>query len=198
MCIRDRDINAPRTELQIQNFVRWAGRNPVSTTEAVAFSIPTSGGACPGGVPLQCFTMATPTGAPAFPTAGQTFAIIIPGMIAAPITNLGSRVINAGIANFFRPSAPNYFLAQALSGGLVTPAVLNSALPGTLRTAGTVSPFGSINAQTSDGNSSYNALNADLKKRFSNHYQLLASYTLSLIHISEPTRQAEISYAVFC
>ncbi|HEU5132560.1 MAG TPA: TonB-dependent receptor, partial [Pyrinomonadaceae bacterium] len=26
------DINAPRTELQIQNFVRWAGRNPVSTT----------------------------------------------------------------------------------------------------------------------------------------------------------------------
>lgn len=173
------DINAPRTELQIQNFVRWAGRNPVSTTEAIAFSIPTSGAACPGGVPLQCFTMTTPTGAPAFPTAGQTFAIIVPGMIAAPITNLGSRVINAGIANFFRPSAPNYFLAQALSGGLVTPTVLNSALPGTLRTPGTVSPFGSINAQTSDGNSSYNALNVDLKKRFSHNFQFLASYTWS-------------------
>ncbi|HEX6044545.1 MAG TPA: TonB-dependent receptor [Pyrinomonadaceae bacterium] len=173
------DINAPRTELQIQNFARWAGRNPVSTTEALAFSIPTSGVACPGGVPLQCFTMTTPTGAPAFPTAGQTFAIIVPGMIAAPITNLGSRIINAGIANFFRPSAPNYFLAQALSGGLVTPAVLNSVLPGTLRTPGTVSPFGSINAQTSDGNSSYNALNADLKKRFSNNFQFLASYTWS-------------------
>ena len=26
----------------------------------------------------------------------------------------------------------------------------------------------------------------------------LANYYLSLIHISEPTRQAEISYAVFC
>ncbi|HEX2271098.1 MAG TPA: TonB-dependent receptor [Pyrinomonadaceae bacterium] len=173
------DINAPRTELQIQNFVRWAGRNPVSTTEAIAFSIPTSGAPCPGGVPLQCFTMATPTGAPAFPTAGQTFAIIIPGMIAAPLTNLGSRVINAGIANFFRPSAPNYFLAQALSGGLVTPAVLNSQLGGTLRSPGVVSPFGSINAQTSDGNSSYNALNAELKKRFSNNFQFLASYTWS-------------------
>lgn len=173
------DINAPRTELQIQNFVRWSGRNPVSTTEAVAFSIPTAGAPCPGGVPLQCFTMTTPTGAPAFPTAGQTFAIIVPGMIAAPLTNLGSRVINAGIANFFRPSAPNYFLAQALSGGLVTPAVLNSALAGTLRTPGTVSPFGSINAQTSDGNSSYNALNADLRKRFSNNFQFLASYTWS-------------------
>lgn len=173
------DINAPRTELQIQNFVRWAGRNPVSTTEAIAFSIPTSGAPCPGGVPLQCFTMTTPVGAPAFATNGQTFAIIIPGMIAAPLTNLGSRVINAGIANFFRPSAPNYFLAQALSGGLVTPAVLNSALGGTLRTPGTVSPFGSINAQSSDGNSEYNALNAELKKRFSNNFQFLASYTWS-------------------
>jgi hypothetical protein len=173
------DINAPRTELQIQNFVRWAGRNPVSTTEAVAFSIPTSGGACPGGVPLQCFTMTTPTGSPAFPTAGQTFAILIPGMVAAPLANLGSRIVNAGIANFFRPSAPNYFLAQALSGGLVTPAILNSALAGSLRTPGVVSPFGSINAQTSDGNSSYNALNIDLKKRYSRNFQFLASYTWS-------------------
>src|SRR4029079_8896083 len=84
-------VNAPRTDLQIQNFVRWAGRNPVSTTESIAFSIPTSGAPCPGCVPLQCFTMTTPTGAPTFGTAGQTFAILIPGMIAAPLTNLGSR-----------------------------------------------------------------------------------------------------------
>jgi hypothetical protein len=173
------DINAPRTDLQIQNFFRLAGRNPVSTTEAVAFSIPTSGAPCPFGVPLQCFTLATPTGAPAFPNAGQTFAIIIPGMITAPLSNLGNRIVNAGIANFFRPNAPNYFLAQALSGGLVTPAVLNGALAGSLRTPGTISPFGSINAQTSDGNSSYNALNIDLKKRFSHHFQFLASYTWS-------------------
>ena len=173
------DVNAPRTDLQIQNFRRLTGRNPVTTTEAVAFSIPASGTPCPFGVPLQCFTLATPTGAAAFPNAGQTFAIIIPGMITAPITNLGSRIVNAGVANFFRPSAPNYFLAQALTGGLVTPAVLNSALAGSLRTPGTLSPFGSINAQTSDGNSLYNALNVDLKKRFSNHFQFLASYTWS-------------------
>ena len=173
------DINAPRTDLQIQNFFRLAGRNPVSTTEPLAFSIPTSGAPCPGGVPLQCFTLATPTGAPAYPNAGQTFAIIVPGMITAPLTNLGSRVVNAGVANFFRPSAPNYFLAQALSGGLVSPAVLNGALVGSLRTPGTISPFGSINAQTSDGNSVYNALNIDLKKRFSKHFQFLASYTWS-------------------
>ena len=173
------DINAPRTDLQIQNFFRLAGRNPISTTEAVAFSIPTSGAPCPFGIPLQCFTLAAPTGAPAYPNAGQTFAIIIPGMITAPLTNLGSRIVNAGIANFFRPNAPNYFLAQALSGGLVTPAVLNGALAGTLRTPGVVSPFGSINAQTSDGNSLYNALNVDVKKRFSRNFQFLASYTWS-------------------
>ena len=173
------DINAPRTDLQIQNFFRFAGRNPVTTTEAVALSIPTTGTPCPGGVPLLCFTMTTPTGAVPFPTAGTTFAIIIPGMIAAPLTNLGSRIVNPGVANFFRPSAPNYFLAQALSGGLVSPAVLNGALVGSLRTPGVISPFGSINAQTSDGNSSYNALNVDLKKRFSSHFQFLASYTWS-------------------
>jgi hypothetical protein len=173
------DVNAPRTDLQIANFFRLAGRNPVNTTEPLAFSIPTSGTACPGGVPLQCFTLATPAGAPAYPNAGQTFAIIIPGMITAPLTNLGSRIVNAGIANFFRPNAPNYFLAQALSGGAVTPAVLNSQLTGSLRTPGVVSPFGSVNAQTSDGDSGYHALNADLKKRFSHHFQFLASYTWS-------------------
>ena len=100
-------------------------------------------------------------------------------MVAAPLANLGSRIVNAAVANFFRPSAPNYFLAQALSGGLVSPAVLNGALAGSLRTPGTISPFGSINAQTSDGNSLYNALNVDVKKRFSNNFQFLASYTWS-------------------
>lgn len=173
------DVNAPRTELQIANFARLAGRNPANTTEAVAFSIPTTGAACPGGIPLQCFTLATPAGAPAYPNAGQTFAIIIPGMITAPIANLGSRIVNAGVANFFRPNAPNYFLAQALSGGLVTPAVLNAQLVGSLRTPGAISPFGSVNAQTSDGDSNYNALNVDLKKRFSSNFQFLASYTWS-------------------
>ena len=173
------DVNAPRTDLQIQNFARWSGRNPVTTTEPLAFSIPSTGTPCPGGVPLLCFTQATPPGAPTYTTANQTFALIIPGMIAAPLTNLGSRVINAAVANFFRPNAPNYFLAQALTGGAVTPAVLNSQLPGTLRTSGVITPFSSVNAQSSDGNSKYNALNVDLKKRFSMNFQFLASYTWS-------------------
>src|SRR5207253_6324902 len=69
----------------------------------------------------------------------------------------------------------------ALTGGAVTPAVLNGALAasGTLRTPGVLTPFGSVNAQSSDGNSKYNALNVDLKRRFANNFQFLASYTWS-------------------
>ncbi|MGZ8843472.1 MAG: TonB-dependent receptor domain-containing protein, partial [Pyrinomonadaceae bacterium] len=145
------DINAPRTDLQIENFRRCMNRLPISTTEALTVS-PT---ACVG-------IVAQP----------------IPGLIS--ITTRGG-VIAPAAANFFRPSAPNYFLVQALTGGVVTPAVLNGALAasGTLRTPGVVSPFGSINAQTSDGNSTYHAMNLDLKKRFSKNFQFLASYTWS-------------------
>ncbi|MEK7723054.1 MAG: hypothetical protein AAB336_01780, partial [Acidobacteriota bacterium] len=78
-----------------------------------------------------------------------------------------------------RPSAPNYFLAQALSGGAVTKAVLDSVLVGSLRNPGVISPFGSVNAQLSDGNSNYNALKLDLTRRYANNFTFLASYTWS-------------------
>jgi Carboxypeptidase regulatory-like domain len=154
------DINAPRTELQIQNFARFANRNPLNTTEAVgSISIPST---APGSVFTNSF--------------GVTCGVVIPGMIAQCPTG---RVIVPAIANFFRPNAPNYFLAQALSAGGVTKAVLDSQLAGTLRTPGVISPFGSVNAQTSDGNSNYNALNVELKKRFAHSFQFLGSYTWS-------------------
>jgi len=168
------DVNAPRTDLQIQNFQRFAGFAPRNTTEAINFSIPTAGNAaatpCPPGLPVgSCFDSAP----------GRRMFIIIPGMIAAPVTDLTSRTIVPAIANFFRPSAPNYFLAAAVSGGAVSKAVLDSQLAGTLRSPGVISPFGSINAQTSDGNSVYHALNIEIKKRFTNSFQFLASYTWS-------------------
>ncbi|HWN08700.1 MAG TPA: TonB-dependent receptor [Pyrinomonadaceae bacterium] len=150
------DVNAPRTDLQIQNFQRFfGGALPGNTTAAVAFSIPTT---APGSA------------------AGVGCAVVIPGMVAqCP----GGRVVAPAIANFFRPNAPNYFLAQALSGGAVTKAVLDSQLAGSLRSPGAISPFGSVNAQTSDGNSTYHALNVDLKRRFANNFQFLTSYTWS-------------------
>src|SRR5256714_94486 len=152
------DINAPRTDLQIANFVRWANRNPVNSTEAIAFSIPTT-------APGSTFTN---------PISGETFAVVLPGFIAQ---GPRGRVIQAAAANFFRPNAPNYFLVQALTG--LPPATFNALLAGTLRTPGVVSPFGSINAQGPDGNSIYNARNLGLKERISHNFQFLASYTWS-------------------
>ncbi len=166
------DVNAPRTELQITNFQRYANRNPANTTEVALVS-----GACPGST---CFFGSNLAPGTAFANPllpGDTLVVIIPGMIVLSPTR--GRIIAPAIANFFRPNAPNYFLAQAASNGLITPAVLNSQLGGTLRTPGVISPFGSVNAQTSDGNSNYNALNVDLKKRLSSHFQFLASYTWS-------------------
>lgn len=166
------DVNAPRTDLQIANFARYANRNPTNTTEVFLVS-----GTCPGPTCFFPTTLApgTPFANPLLP--GDNLVVIVPGMIVLSPTR--GRIISPAIANFFRPNAPNYFLAQAASGGLVTPAVLNSQLAGTLRTPGVISPFGSVNAQTSDGNSLYNALSAELKKRFSNNFQFLASYTWS-------------------
>jgi hypothetical protein len=165
---RPTDLNTPNTALQIQNFQRFAGRLPFSTTEAVAaISIPS-------GTSNQGVTI-TP-GTPFVNSFGVTCAVVIPGMIAqCP----NGRVISPAIANFFRPNAPNYFLAQALSGGAVTKAVLDSQLGGSLRAPGLISPFGSVNAQLSDGTSSYNAMNVELKRRFANNLTFLASYTWS-------------------
>ncbi|MGB5012997.1 MAG: carboxypeptidase regulatory-like domain-containing protein [Pyrinomonadaceae bacterium] len=150
------DLNTPNSALQIQNFQRFfGGALPTTTQAAVAFSIAST---APG----------TATGVGCF--------VVIPGMVAqCP----NGRVVAPAIANFFRPNAPNYFLAQALSGGLVTKAVLDSQLGGSLRTPGTLTPFGSVNAQVSDGSSNYNAMNVELKRRFANNLTFLASYTWS-------------------
>ena len=152
------DVNAPRTDLLIQNFARFAGRNPASNAEALFFSIPL---ACPG------------AGCP------PGFVVVIPGVLGR--NALGQGVVSPVIANFFRPSAPNYFLLRAATGGAVSQATFNALLVANnaLRTAGPISPFGDVSAQLSDGNSNYNAMNLEIRKRFSDHFQFLASYTWS-------------------
>ena len=152
------DVNAPDNSLLIQNFKNFTGgAPPVNSTQALAFSIPLALPAC-----------ATPT---------QANCARIPGMVMQGPT--GAVVVNPFVANVFRPNGPNYFLAKALSGGLVTKAVLDAALQGSVRTPGVISPFGSVNEQMSNGTSNYDALNVDVKKRFSHNFQALLSYTWS-------------------
>lgn len=152
------DVNVPNTDLLIQNFARFAGRNPASNSEALFFSIPL---ACPG---VGC-----PPG----------FVVVIPGILGR--NGLGQGVVSPVVANFFRPSAPNYFLLRALTGGAVSQTTFNALLAAnnSLRTPGPISPFGDVSAQLSDGNSNYNAMNLELKKRFSSNFQFQASYTWS-------------------
>jgi len=152
------DINPPRTDLLIENFRRFAGVPPPASSSAEFFSIPL---ACPG------------AGCP------PGFVVVIPGIVG--INALGQGVVSPIVANYFRPNGPNYFFAASVSGGLVTKAVLDAALAGanTLRTPGLLSPFGEVDAQLSDGNSNYNALNVELKRRLAKNFQFLASYTWS-------------------
>jgi hypothetical protein len=150
------DINAPQTDLLTENFRRFAFRAPASNSEALFFTLPT---ACPG------------AGCP------PGFTVIIPGLVGR--NALGQGVVNPIAANFFRPNAPNYFFVSAITAGAVNKAAFDAALAAanTLRTPGAISPFGDVSAQLSDGNSNYNAMNLELKKRFSNNFQFLASYT---------------------
>ncbi|HKO42849.1 MAG TPA: TonB-dependent receptor [Pyrinomonadaceae bacterium] len=159
------DINAPQSDLISENFRRFAANNPVLC--------PTG---CPNGRP--------PTGLAEavlfpIPTASNAlYTVRIPGLVAVNNTN-GQVIVSPLAANFFRPNAPNYFFVVAATGGAVSPAAFNAAIAGSVRTPGAITPFGDVSAQLSDGNSNYNAMNLELKRRFSRNWQFLASYTWS-------------------
>jgi hypothetical protein len=144
------DINSTNQANLIENFRRFANRAPTSTTEAYLFSVPT--------------------------TSSATYTVIIPGLVARSNFPGGGVFVNTLAANFFRPSAPNYFF---LASNGVSKALFDGAIVGSVRTPGLVSPLGEVDAQLSDGNSNYNALNLEVKKRFSRNMQFLASYTWS-------------------
>ncbi|HET6891746.1 MAG TPA: TonB-dependent receptor, partial [Pyrinomonadaceae bacterium] len=145
------NLNQPNNTALIENFRRCNGSLPTTTTAVLTLS------------PAAC---------------SNIVAQPIPGLVV--VTTRGG-VVQPFVANLFRPSGPNYFFTQAVSGGVVTPAVLNAAIvgAGTLARPGLISTFGDINAQVSDGNSVYHAGNFELKRRFANNFQFLASYTWS-------------------
>jgi hypothetical protein len=111
-------------------------------------------------------------------TCSNIVAQPIPGLVA--VTTRGT-VVQPFAANLFRASGPNYFFTQAITGGAVTPAVFNGVLTatGALAHPGFVTTFGDVNAQVSDGNSVYHAGTFELRRRFANNHQFLASYTWS-------------------
>ena len=101
--------------------------------------------------------------------------------------------VDPALMNFFRPSGLNPSIAAGmyLSGGANCVAqgmAVLSTLPGfntacnpappTFSYSGCI-PFGDMDANYSNGSSVYHGFSANLRKRFNNHYEFLASYTWS-------------------
>lgn len=103
------------------------------------------------------------------------------------VSPTGQPFVAAPLVNFFRPSGLNPSLAQAyhdcvpLANSVLQAAGLNSLCdPSNDPTAlDNCVPFSDMDANFSNGSSVYHGFTANLKKRFSNHYEFLASYTWS-------------------
>jgi Carboxypeptidase regulatory-like domain/TonB dependent receptor len=98
----------------------------------------------------------------------------------------GSKIpyyVPSALVSFFRPSGFNPSLMGVFSPCLPLAVAdlqangLNAACNPT--TLASCVPFSDMDANYSNGNSNYNGFTANLKKRFDNHYEFLASYTWS-------------------
>ncbi len=160
------DVNQVNLQALTDNFRRYTANNPLAC-----------GGPCgPNGRAPSNLSEAAFFSMPT--TSNALYTVVIPGLIAVNNTT-GLRIVSPIVANYFRRLGPNYFFAAAVTGGAVTKAVLDAQLAGSLRSIGPINPYADVNAQLSDGNSSYNALNIELKKRFSSNIQFFATYTWS-------------------
>lgn len=163
------DINAPNTDQLRENFRRFAVNNPAFA--GCTSATPTAPSCYPTNITAASFFP--------MPTASNAlFTVVIPGLIAINNTT-GQKIVSPIAANYFRPLSPNYFFVASATGGAVTKAIFDAQLGGSVRTPGPIAPFWDVSAQLSDANSSYNAMNLELEKRFSNNMQFLATYTWS-------------------
>jgi hypothetical protein len=125
--------------------------------------------------------------------AGQSFSS--PFTVGSPLNPCGSGPlgpwVNASLMNFFRPGGLNPSIAGALlAGGGGACVSIAQSIETSLASQGFNAncnpatfvgcvPFGDMDANYSNGSSVYHGLTANLRKRFSSHYEFLASYTWS-------------------
>ncbi len=163
------DVNTVNTDNMRENFRRFAVNNPAFP--GCTSATPNAPACYPRSLSMAAFFP--------MPTASNAlFTVVIPGLIAVNNTT-GERFVSPIAADYFRRLGPNYFFVAAVTGGLVNKAIFDAQLAGTVRAPGPINPYADVNAQLSDGNSSYNALNLEMKKRFSTGMQFYASYTWS-------------------
>ena len=166
---RPRNVNTSNPATMVANFANAAAAGQV-------FSSP---------VTVQAPSMNV---APTPTTCGIT--VIAPSALGVlsgcPIAALnGGFVSTAAIFNFFSPGGPNPSFARLFPAGYGTPTTPGSevgiaAIAGyPTGTSGLIVPFSDVLQQESSGNSAYHGLTLNLEKRFSQHFQFLASYTWS-------------------
>jgi len=126
---------------------------------------------------------------------------LVPGVLGVGYTgqNCGGTPVGPigtpAVFNYFRPSGPNPSYATAIGAGAiqaglcpptVNPFACGYGVQQQLAAAahypvgfGTPVPFNSVDAQSSNAASWYNALTVNLQKRFSHNFEFLSSYTYS-------------------
>ncbi|HEX3100680.1 MAG TPA: hypothetical protein VHQ01_02750, partial [Pyrinomonadaceae bacterium] len=160
------DVNTVDLQALTDNFRRFTANNPAACGPVAC---PSTGRAPTSFSEANFFFSSIPTGTP-------LYTFIVPGFIAINNTT-GQKIVNPIAADYFRKLGPNYFFVKALTG--LTKAQFDPLLAGSLRNPGPINPYADVNAQLSDGNSIYHAMNIEFKKRFSNNAQFLATYTWS-------------------
>ncbi len=115
------------------------------------------------------------------------------------VSGCGPGYVDPALMNYFRPSGLNpsiviAFLASGDPANIACVAQAQALLQTTLKKQGfnagcnptpldfnytNCVPFGDMDANYSNGSSVYNGFSANLRKRFGNHYEFLASYTWS-------------------
>jgi hypothetical protein len=114
-----------------------------------------------------------------------------PFTVSACGVGAGGPYVPAALTNFFRPGGVNPSISGALllSGDPGKAACVQQVLPLVQQLYGLSTncnvappfagcvPFGDMDANYSNGSSVYHGLSTNLRKRFSQHYELLASYT---------------------
>jgi hypothetical protein len=167
------NVNATRGDLLLTNFQRAvAGVNAMKAALTAA-----GAGAAAAGLP----NYTSPLSVTACPTLlkGQLQAAGVPAALlgsinAAPAGNWTS----APLVSFFRPSGLNPSLTTNFPFSLCM-GEANSALTEFHLGKAVTIPFSDLPANFSNGSSVYHGLTMNLKKRFSSHYEFLASYTWS-------------------
>jgi hypothetical protein len=105
-----------------------------------------------------------------------------------PTNGVGIPYVPAALTNFFRPGGVNPSISGALLANPATAPCVTAILPAVQQMYGLSTncnpatfagcvPFGDMDANYSNGSSVYHGLSTNLRKRFSQHYEFLASYT---------------------